>query len=150
MMKRVACVGLAAVLLIPVQVRPARAWYGGGAVVAGGVLGLAAGVAVGSALARPYGYYPYGYAPYPYAYYPPPVAVYPYPYAYPYPYPYAAPPAPAGYAPQPYAAPPYGAQPYAAQPYASRPTAQPTQPAPHPSCGAGYFFNTLTQNCDRS
>jgi len=61
----------------------AQHWHGGGGISTGAAVGLglgsfALGTAVGSAAARPYGYYPYGYyAPAPAYYAPPPVYSYP-------------------------------------------------------------------------
>ena len=120
-MKRLVLATVAAGALCAAGSQPARA-YGGGGVV----LGLAAGTALGVAIAHPF--YPYsygvGYAGIPF-YYPPPVYVAPVavPYPYAYPYPYAQPPG----MPQP----------------SSRSTGA------TPSCPAGQFFNTYTATCDR-
>jgi hypothetical protein len=119
-MRRILCAGVAAATLCAAAPRPAEAW-GGGAIVAGTVVGLAAGTIVGSALARPY--YAYPYYPYPYAYYPAPV-----------------------YAPYPYYAPPPG---YAvAYPPPAYSAPAPAAAAPAPSCRQGQFYNSLTGNCD--
>ena len=64
----VATLGFAAVATP--QPAQARWGYGGGAVAAGVIGGLAAGAIIGSAAARPYGY---GYGPGYYAYGPAPV-----------------------------------------------------------------------------
>jgi hypothetical protein len=71
---------VAAVLGLP-SASHAQHWRGGGigpgAAVGIGLGSFALGTAVGSAAARPYGYYPYGYYAPPPAYYAPP-PVYPY------------------------------------------------------------------------
>ena len=140
-MRRVLMATAMGAALCLTSLQPAKAYRGGvffgGPFAFGAFSGLATGVVVGSALARPYYPYPYPYPyyGYPYGYgapvvYPAPVVVSPY--AAPYPY---ASPAPSGYVPSGYAPPP------------SQPTA-PRAPSA-PTCRPDQFFNTNTGSCDR-